>query len=585
MSPMALSHSPGFIAVSGLSASVGRLCELTTFTRTDLTEPLAIGTVLLATWGIAPPEDSAPILLSRAPRLPSGPVGREQLAQIWSDGGGRGLAAVLPPFAALRTDQGGIEVTTDALGHRHLYYGETPDSSVVSTSARAVATWLGADLDREAVAVQSLLGWQLRNRTLFRGVHKLPAGHILRLSDGRTQVRRYEPESPPQRLELAEAIPAAAAVLRDSLSTYLDDHPDALLQLSGGQDSRLVLGAIPEHRRTGLRAMTLGLPNDPDVQIAQRLAARYGMRHQLISVEGLDAVSAEDAHTMVTLAARRLEFMSDPLAFASLSWIEQHLEQGPRITGIGGEFVRGNYYFGPAVRLPVTRGLTRALSSWRLFSHESAAPEIFQPDFREWAISFTLDDLHGILSSLDPDWLTSTDEFYMEYMRRWAGVSTTATALDRQVCQPLLDGRFIAIARGLRPADKAGNRFVSRLQVELDPALARIPLDERLAPIVYARTTPKHLALRSAWKAGQVVGKVRQLLQRRQRASVGGPALARKVVEFWRAHPESLTHVRDLGIVRPDWLDDLVSGRTEAGTSTVALLVNLTAATTDELIP
>ncbi len=33
--------------------------------------------------------------------------------------------------------------------------------------------------------------------------------------------------------------------------------PDTLLQLTGGNDSRILLGAISESRRLGLRALTL----------------------------------------------------------------------------------------------------------------------------------------------------------------------------------------------------------------------------------------------------------------------------------------------------------------------------------------
>ena len=66
-----------------------------------------------------------------------------------------------------------IVAAADVLGFRHLYYGQGEDFAVLSTSARAVGACLGNDLDREAIALQSLLGWQVGQRTLFGGVHKL----------------------------------------------------------------------------------------------------------------------------------------------------------------------------------------------------------------------------------------------------------------------------------------------------------------------------------------------------------------------------------------------------------------------------
>src|SRR5690606_6568604 len=119
-----------------------------------------------------------------------------------------------------------------------------------------------------------------------------------------------------------EAVPEAARLLRRYLDAYLDEHPGAVLQLTGGQDSRLLLSAVDERRRRGLRVLTLGVPEDPDVRIARRIAARYGLDHTLVSMSGLEVVGPATAHAMCTQAAARLEGMADPVAFASLGWAE-----------------------------------------------------------------------------------------------------------------------------------------------------------------------------------------------------------------------------------------------------------------------
>src|SRR5262249_47158013 len=52
-----------------------------------------------------------------------------------------------------------------------------------------------------------------------------------------------------------------------------------VVPVTGGRDSRVVLGAA---RRAGLdfRAVTVGGPDSPDVQIAQRLCERAGIAHE-----------------------------------------------------------------------------------------------------------------------------------------------------------------------------------------------------------------------------------------------------------------------------------------------------------------
>ena len=61
-------------------------------------------------------------------------------------------------------------MATDHLGFRHVFHAQRPGAAVVSTSSHSCAVELGSGLDLDAVAVQSSLGWQLGQRTLFAGV-------------------------------------------------------------------------------------------------------------------------------------------------------------------------------------------------------------------------------------------------------------------------------------------------------------------------------------------------------------------------------------------------------------------------------
>ena len=58
-----------------------------------------------------------------------------------------------------------------------------------------------------------------------------------------------------------------AGLLRAWMTEYLDTHDDPVLQLTGGHDSRILLGAIPRSRRNGLRTLTLDAPGGVDAPI------------------------------------------------------------------------------------------------------------------------------------------------------------------------------------------------------------------------------------------------------------------------------------------------------------------------------
>lgn len=569
-------HAPGFLAVSGTRG--GR--ALRDAVRSSGTAFATLGPVEVATWGLDPEAlvRGEPVVLGLLARRHEHELGdRGAVADVLAED--RRLAEMMPPFAALRRLEDGVEAVTDSLGFRHVYYGTSDGAAAVSTSARAVARWLGAPLDRRGVAVQSLLGWQLDDRTLHRGVRKLAAGCRLVLTDGRVTVTRYAVATPPDPIDLEEAVPEAARLLRRYLDAYLDEHPGAVLQLTGGQDSRLLLSAVDERRRRGLRVMTLGVPQDPDVRIARRIAARYGLDHTLVSMSGLEVVGPATAHAMCTQAAARLEGMADPVAFASLGWAETRVDQGPRLSGLGGEVARGFYYFGPSLRLPVTRGLSAALASWRMLVNEAVTPAALEPELVARGRRFTVDEIHRLLLASGRDWFSATDELYLwQRMQRWAGVTDSAVAFDRPVTNPMLDDRFLAIARGLRPSDKRGSRFLSRLQLELDPELAHEPLAGRPAPVAYTRRSVVNAARLSTATGASLVRKARQRLNRQSRPPMGGEVLAAKVVEHWRQEPDVLDPVRGLGIVREDWLDSLLAGRTSADASTVSFLVSMSVA-------
>ena len=172
-------------------------------------------------------------------------------------------------------------------------------------------------------------------------------------------------------------------MLRQHLSAYVADHPDATLQLTGGQDSRILLSAIPRELRPGIRAITLSVPGSPDVEIAADLARRSGMVHQVVALESLADLNPAEAHALAREASWRLEGMADPLALAALALVERSFDQGHRISGLGGEVARGFYYVGNPRRTAVTRRRVARLAAWRMFANESVDPAALAPDLRE----------------------------------------------------------------------------------------------------------------------------------------------------------------------------------------------------------
>jgi asparagine synthase (glutamine-hydrolysing) len=491
------------------------------------------------------------------------------------------LATLLPPFAAAhRSWPGGpVTVATDWLGYRQIYWWRDAGAAAVSTSARALAVLAGKGFDQAGLGAQAMVGWQVGDRTLFEGVRVLPPATMATLAAGNLSLRRYaEPltqRGPAPALD--DAVEEMAQILVTWQSKYLEAHLDAVLQLTGGHDSRILLGAIPTEQRRGLHALTLGGINHPDVVIAGQLAGRYGIQHHAYDLADHAPANAAQAHALSMSAARALECQASPMALAPLLLVEDRLKQGHRLSGLGGEVARGFYYAGQPAGAQTSSRLVEKLSNWRIFANEAVEVAALDSTFVAEAHERTVTTLAGVFEP--GEWLRATDAFYLyQRMHRWGGAHGTVAAVRRQAVNPMLDRRFIELALAVAPADKSDSLLLGRLMSRLDPELAMIPLDSGLVP---ARLGTRDIATRLAIAsvtARRAASKVGQKLARGRRPQLGAPEVARLVLAHWRADPSACRALYDLSMLDRRWLESLVAGDHSAAPTTVAFLVNLLAA-------
>jgi asparagine synthase (glutamine-hydrolysing) len=542
------------------------------------------GQVQVASWGRLrnPQVGPEPMLLSEVHRGPAGDLPSPDL--FTHDTCQPLVADLLPPFAAIQVFDDRVAAVTDAVGFRHMYYRTGRGWAAVSTSTRALAALEPARLDRWGLGFQSLLGWQIGDRTLVEGVHKLRDGHRITLSGGTASIERYERDGHPRGQapipNRTAAIREAAGLLRTYLAQYLDEHPDAVLQLTGGMDSRILLAAVDPARRKGLRALTLaGSPDAEDVRIASDLSHRYGMEHLVRGFTGMDRLEPGAAFELAVSAAHLLDGMADPLALAALSLFEGQVPQGDRISGLGGEVARGFYYMGPTVSMPVSRLATRILTDWRMFANEAVPDGVLEAGFAAEVRDFAREDVYRTLRGTGHQWLEATDQFYLyERMQRWGGVTASAVCLQRSAINPMLDRRFLDIASSLTPHDKSGAKFLAGLLCELDAELGTIPLDGRKAPQAYANPSWIEPFTRQLPVVPKVYGKLRQRVLREHRPPAGGQVLTELVVRHWREAPEVLDPARSTGVLDERWVAEVLGGDSPVEPSAAAFVTTLVAA-------
>ena len=496
----------------------------------------------------------------------------------------RALTRLLPPFAVVQR-QGPhqpVLAAVDWLGFLQLYVWQGPGVAAISTSARAIALLAGGELDVEGVGVLAMIGWQLGHSTIFEGVRSVPAASVVRLGGGTVRVREYaEPlsfaSSAVQPPSLVDAVEEMSEILRTSLMNYLAAHPDAMLQLTGGHDSRILLGAITPSRRRGLHALTLGDEGSRDVAIAADLCQRYRMVHQVHRMDEQAWPSPRGVHELVMDSSRALESMASPIALTPLLLAEAAIDQGYRLSGLGGEVARGFYYSGQPRDAQTSTALIRRLAQWRLCINEAVESAALDPDFLEQARSRTFQVLDGLFPR--GDWLRATDEFYLyQRMRRWGGTHGTVATLYRQSVNVMFDRRFIELALAVAPVDKRDSLLLGRLMARLDRELAAIPLDIGLVPCQLGEKSMRTRLAIATSVSRRTAQKAWQRFTDGRRPQAGAATAAGMLLQHWRADPRVCEPLFEIDFLRGDWLREVLAGGRDVKPTTLAFLANMLAA-------
>lgn len=218
----------------------------------------------------------------------------------------RGIAAVsgLDGFYQLLVwdePAGRVHILDDRVGSMWVQVARTPAGVAFAPEAKALFRLLPLAPKLDFLGVVSFLnmGYPIGTTTLFEGVRLLPPAHRMtvdlrtgEVEQERTWALRFEPE---ERLSLRAAVDLLHdAVLAVHQAPFGHQDDQAIVALTGGHDSRLVLAALQRLGRLPGAAVTWGateaVPRS-DVTVARELAAAAGVPHRFLAYSA-DRVAA-----------------------------------------------------------------------------------------------------------------------------------------------------------------------------------------------------------------------------------------------------------------------------------------------------
>lgn len=344
------------------------------------------------------------------------------------------------------------------------------------------------EIDPVAVCEFLLFASTYNDRTLFPGIRKLPPGSVMSLGPGAVDLRRYweiRIDADKPRVNESTHTEQLLALFNQSTRRLLTGRSRPFLFLSGGIDSRVILGSL---RETGFHVptVTYGTQEGDDAPIARKLAEHCGMPFTLFPI------STTDPQRHFADAALRSDCRAEMVDTPT---------HGPLLDHLSGEFdtfIQGDKsFFG---RHATTPAEAFELSGVISLAYAHRLGDMLEPTvFRDaWnSLEHTLHDMRAADRSIDPQDLKDKIYYEQRLVNRQNAFTAAALRQFEQV-RPWLDEDlvdFLFSTPGLLRRDKICNK---RMLEKADPDLLATPFaqqDSIPQPNFYRKNIPANARL------------------------------------------------------------------------------------------
>jgi asparagine synthase (glutamine-hydrolysing) len=269
-----------------------------------------------------------------------------------------------------------LTVARDRLGIKPLYYWPTEDGVAFASELRSFLALkeFPRDVDPDAVQEYLALGYVPDPGCIFKGVRKLPPGHILLwdLTHGITLREYWSPARPETKVtDVREMIEELRRLIADAVDSHLESDVPLGAFLSGGIDSTTVVAHMTRLAPTAVETFSIGFEEEEfnEAPHAAQVARALGTKHTELIVR-------PDADALIEQVVRTFdEPFGDSSALPTMMVSELARRQVTvALSGDGGDELFGGYTrYGlmegritvrPALARRLARLLGRGLPHW-----------------------------------------------------------------------------------------------------------------------------------------------------------------------------------------------------------------------------
>lgn len=382
-------------------------------------------------------------------------------------------------FALLRYDAETktSALASDPLGMFGLFVAERDGLTFASTSALALARYLGAAPSRLGLNTYLMLGFQCGTRTSWEGVERLEGGVAIQFGPrGRSRSTYWRPQvdASIRRLGLKASLDSCVESGLEAVRMAGTGRDLLWCDLTGGYDTRMLALLA---RAAGLRFITTtnGSGTEADARLARRVAEVAGWEWTLFSLpETWRGSCAERLPEAVGWGDAALEASQ----LAGVLWRHEIKSERARAVLNGGG---GEHFWSCAWQHEYGRSHRSGradLETWvRLRMLRRPEPSsVFAHDPRPEVVADLRSRMERVIEPyLDEPHTVQTDILYKYKLTGHFGAYATAAAAHVDVMMPFYSRTSFNTVISTNPHYRFGKQFYRRMIERLDPDVAAVP--------------------------------------------------------------------------------------------------------------
>ena len=387
---------------------------------------------------------------------------------------------------------GAIIIINDRYGLCPIHYTISKDKLLFSSEIKAILSTniLKKELNDETIADFFAFGEIFGNKTFFKGIEVIPPASVFTYDNYRENISieqycdlNYEPDYSKSEDEFVDELIKS---LKNAVEIRMEDNLRYGVTLSGGLDSRSVLGAIEKEKRKNIVTITFGIPGCDEAEIAEAVSRVVGAKHIFIPIDPNEVLTPYPERTVyLTEGVFPVHISHQCYAFEKFrSYVDVEFD------GLAGALLSGGFLRKQVFKADTNEELLEIIMNRNRVFSDDLMRRLFSDEYYNKIKHMPLQSAKNALEYITGHPANRYDYFMLKNHERRLNTKGGAEILRNTVEQvtPMFDNDFFDIILRIPPELRFQHRIYRKLLKKLAPELSKIPYNQTMicadAPLI-----------------------------------------------------------------------------------------------------